>query len=113
MNDKFDTIVVGAGIAGLGVAAILAKEARHKILVQVPQEELKSIVRLGDWNEYRIRAQGDRIQLWLNGYQTVDWIETDPEMARRGLFGLQTHKGPPGEGWYRRIEVKDLTAAEK
>jgi prolycopene isomerase len=33
MNDKFDTIVVGAGIAGLGVAAILAKEARHKVLV--------------------------------------------------------------------------------
>ncbi|MEN8246290.1 MAG: FAD-dependent oxidoreductase [Thermodesulfobacteriota bacterium] len=33
MKDKFDTIVVGAGIAGLGVAAILAKEAHHKVLV--------------------------------------------------------------------------------
>ncbi len=33
MPDKYDLIVVGAGIAGLGVAAILAKEAHSKVLV--------------------------------------------------------------------------------
>ncbi len=33
MQEKYDTIIVGAGIAGLGVAAILAKEAGHKVLV--------------------------------------------------------------------------------
>jgi protoporphyrinogen oxidase len=33
MTQKFDTIVVGAGIAGLGVASILAKEAGQKVLV--------------------------------------------------------------------------------
>lgn len=33
MPDAFDTIVIGAGIAGLGVAAILAKEGQHKVLV--------------------------------------------------------------------------------
>jgi len=33
MSEKFDLIVVGAGIAGLGVAAILAKEAKQKVLV--------------------------------------------------------------------------------
>jgi flavin-dependent dehydrogenase len=30
---EYDTIVVGAGIAGLGVAAVLSKEAEQKVLV--------------------------------------------------------------------------------
>lgn len=33
MTDRYDLIVVGAGIAGLGVAAILSKEADQKVLV--------------------------------------------------------------------------------
>lgn len=33
MKEKYDTIVVGAGIAGLGVAAILANEGKQKVLV--------------------------------------------------------------------------------
>ncbi len=33
MSEAFDTIVVGAGIAGLGVASILASEAGEKVLV--------------------------------------------------------------------------------
>ncbi|ACL05736.1 amine oxidase [Desulfatibacillum aliphaticivorans] len=33
MSNKYDTIIVGAGIAGLGAAAILAREANQKVLV--------------------------------------------------------------------------------
>ncbi len=33
MNERFDTIVVGAGIAGLGVAALLAKDHGQHVLV--------------------------------------------------------------------------------
>ena len=33
MSDNYDLIVVGAGIAGLGVAAILSKEAKQRVLV--------------------------------------------------------------------------------
>ncbi|PKN66987.1 MAG: amine oxidase [Chloroflexi bacterium HGW-Chloroflexi-5] len=33
MTKKYDVIVIGAGIAGLGVGAILAKEGRQKVLV--------------------------------------------------------------------------------
>ncbi len=79
---------------------------RGRLLVTVPQRELAHIVRQGDWNTYRIRAAGGRIQLWLNGYQTVDWVETDPAIARQGVFGLQTHQGPPGEVWYRDLQLR-------
>ena len=33
MQDSYDTIVVGAGIAGLGVAAVLSLEAGEKVLI--------------------------------------------------------------------------------
>jgi len=33
MQDRYDTIIVGAGIAGLGVGAILSKEAEQRVLV--------------------------------------------------------------------------------
>lgn len=33
MQDRYDTIIVGAGIAGLGVGAILSKEAKQRVLV--------------------------------------------------------------------------------
>ncbi len=82
--------------------------ARHGFAVHVPQKELTKVLRIGDWNEVRIRAVGSRIQLWLNGYRTVDWTETDPKIPTKGVFGLQTHQGPPGEGRYRKIMVREL-----
>ncbi len=75
---------------------------------RVPQQELNSVLRLGDWNEYRIRAVNKRIRIWLNGYRTVDYTVTDPKIPTKGLFGLQTHKGPPGEGWYRNIRIREV-----
>jgi len=33
MSDKYDVIIVGAGVAGLGAGAILAKEGKQKVLV--------------------------------------------------------------------------------
>jgi len=85
---------------------------RGRMQVQVPQAELAPLLRKRDWNELRIRAQGDRIQIWLNGYRTVDWQETDPEIPRSGAFALQAHQGPPGEVCYRNLRVQRI-AAEK
>ena len=82
--------------------------ARNGFAARVPQKELSRILRVGDWNEYRVRAVGNRIRIWLNGYRTVDWTETDPKIPTKGVFGLQTHQGPPGEGWYRNIMVREL-----
>mgnify|MGYP002623353367 CR=1 FL=1 len=69
-------------------------------------------VNAGDWNDYVIRAQGSRIQLWLNGEQTVDFTETDADIDRSGIIGVQIHGGPPSEAWYRDIFIKELPATE-
>ena len=42
----------------------------------------------GDWNEVRVRCQGDRIQTWINGELRADLRD---DMSLRGQIGLQVH----------------------
>ncbi|MEM9658148.1 MAG: DUF1080 domain-containing protein, partial [Planctomycetota bacterium] len=67
----------------------------------------------GGWNTYRIRAVGDRIQLWLNGVQTVDFREPDDRVARRGVVALQIHGGMRGLISYKDIRIESLSATKE
>ncbi len=81
---------------------------RNKVLVGIAKEKAAEIVRAGQWNDYVIRCEGSRVQLFLNGVQTVDYTEPDETIARAGVIGLQIHGGPPSEAWYRNIRIKKL-----
>ena len=81
---------------------------RNKNVAQADQAELSKVFKPGDWNDYRIRCQGRRIQLWINGYQTVDYTEPDKKIAQTGIIGLQIHGGPPSEAWYKDIIITPL-----
>ena len=82
---------------------------RRKMLAEAPQEELKKHVKpKGEWNKLVVRAVGPRIQIWLNGYQTVDFTEADKGIPLKGRLGLQIHGGPPAECHYRNLRLKTL-----
>jgi hypothetical protein len=96
--------------AGQNYWGSLYDESRRKRTLQSPPPAtVKGIVRPADWNDYVIRAEGTRIQLWLNGTQTVDYTEQDPAIDGTGVICLQIHAGPPSEAWYKDISVVDLT----
>lgn len=81
---------------------------RRKVLAGPDQEELAKVLRRGGWNDYVIRCQGKRIQLWLNGFQTVDYLEPDDDIEQIGLIGLQVHAGKASEAWYKDIRIKSI-----
>ncbi len=81
---------------------------RRRVIAGPPDAERGNPVRRNEWNEYRIRCEGPRVQLWINGVQTVDFTEPDDQIPRTGLIGLQIHSGPPCEAWYRNIRIKKL-----
>lgn len=81
---------------------------RNKILVKADLAAVDKVLKRDDWNDYRILAVGKRIQLWINGLQTVDYTEPDDTLPQKGVIGLQIHGGPPSEAWY-----KDLTITEQ
>ncbi|HEX7377580.1 MAG TPA: DUF1080 domain-containing protein [Pirellulales bacterium] len=94
---------------GQGWYGSLYDESRRQVmLAEADPKVVAAAVKPGDWNDYKIRCQGKRIQLWINGRQTVDYTEPDDKLEQRGLIGLQIHAGPPGEAWYKDIEIEEL-----
>lgn len=85
---------------------------RRKVLAGPPAEERGRNVKRDDWNEYLIRCEGPRIQLWINGEQTVDYTEADPAIPQKGLIAVQIHGGPPSEAWYKDIEIRVLPSSK-
>jgi len=81
---------------------------RNKVLAQAPTEQVKKILKKDDWNDYEIRAEGKRIQLFINGLKTVDYTEADPNIEESGVIAVQIHGGPPSEAWYKDIRVQRL-----
>ncbi len=81
---------------------------RNKILAAADKTVISEVLKRDEWNDYTIRCQGEHIQLWINGRQTVDYHEPDDAIERKGLIGLQIHGGPPSEAWYKDVRIKKL-----
>lgn len=81
---------------------------RNKVLARPDADALAKVLKLEDWNSYRIRCEGPRIQLWINDLKTVDYQEEDPKIKQHGKIALQIHGGPAGEAWYRNLRIQPL-----
>lgn len=88
--------------------ALYDESRRKKVLAQPNLEELKKVLKLNDWNDYEIRAEGKRIRLSINGVQTVDYTEADDSIAQTGCICVQIHAGPPSEAWYKDITIEPI-----
>jgi hypothetical protein len=101
---------------GAGYDGALYDESRRKKMLAQPSKEVLARAQkpLGEWNEYRIRAVGQRIQLWLNGVQTVDYTETDPGIEMSGMIAVQIHGNATSVVRYKDLAIVDLSGkAEK
>jgi hypothetical protein len=66
--------------------------------------EDKKLVNRDDWNTIIVRAQGDHVQVWLNGRKTAD---VHDDATDSGKIGFQVH---PGEEFGpMKIVVRELT----
>lgn len=67
----------------------------------------------GDWNRFRVIAEGNRIQTWVNGNYIED-VETAAVESLKGFIGLQVHSIGEGQGPYkvqwRNLRIRELKA---
>lgn len=88
--------------------ALYDESRRRKILAGPNLDELNKVLKRDDWNDYVIRAEGKRVRLSINGFQTADYTENDDGIEQRGHVCLQIHGGPPSEAWYKEITMESL-----
>ncbi len=81
---------------------------RNKFLAEADATKLGGVVKPAGWNDLVIRCTGPRIEMWVNGLQTVDYTEAESTISHRGIIGLQIHAGPPAEVVYRKIRIRRL-----
>ncbi len=89
--------------------ALYDEYRRNRILAPADSAAVKEALNRGEWNEYVIRAEGRRIRLAINGYETVDYTEPEEDIPQTGKICVQIHSGPPSEAWYRDISIAEVT----
>ncbi|MDA1038948.1 MAG: DUF1080 domain-containing protein [Planctomycetota bacterium] len=88
--------------------ALYDESRRRRMLAQPAAEVLAKISRPGEWHDYRIRAEGARVQLWVNGIQTVDYTETEPGLPADGVIALQIHGNAISEVRFKDLSIEEL-----
>ncbi|GAB3985591.1 DUF1080 domain-containing protein [Spirosoma daeguense] len=87
----------------------LYDESRRNVTLVLPDSvKMTKWAKLNDWNSYEIRAENRRIQLYVNGNQTVDYTEKDAAIPQSGLIGLQIHGAGVTQVAYKDIEIEEL-----
>lgn len=88
--------------------ALYDESRRKKILASPDAAAVLKVLKKDDWNEYTIRAEGRRIQLWINGLKTVDYTEPDESIADKGVIAVQIHGGAAAVASYKDITIEEL-----
>ncbi len=75
----------------------------------VKAAEAQKAYKPGEWNQFRIIAQGNKISSWINGVPIAEFTD---DRDTEGFIGLQVHSikknsGPYEVAW-RNIRIKDL-----
>ncbi len=99
-------------IADNGTAGKFWDEGRRTLWLDDARDDLgdEHPYKPGQWNEYRIHCEGDRLQCWVNGQERGDF--TDDRDAT-GFIGLQVHGIKAGTGPYevrwRNIRLREFS----
>jgi putative heme-binding domain-containing protein len=76
-------------------------------------EDIQAKIKANDWNDYVIIAQGNRLQHFINGVQTVGVVdETEGKRLVSGIIALQLHAGEPMTAQFKDIRIKSLSTAD-
>jgi hypothetical protein len=89
--------------------ASLYDESRRNVTLIAPDSaQVLEWIKINDWNDYEVHAEGRRIRLYINGHQTVDYTEEDQSIPQSGLIGFQIHGGGKAEAAFKEVFIEEL-----
>lgn len=99
----------GAGgrqrICAVGERATWEPDGKKVVGALIGQEEFAKLMRLDDWNDVVIIAEGNRVRHYLNGRLILDFTDQHPKALADGVLALQLHGGAPMWAEYRHIRL--------
>jgi hypothetical protein len=85
------------------IESALAHEATSQAHFKKP--EIRNALKRNDWNQVRITAKGNRIQIEINGVVTTEYTD---DTDAKGYLGIQ-HHGEKGQTYkFRNLRLKTL-----
>ena len=106
--DDFEMIGYQADLGENYYGALYDESRRRKVLAAPAKDVIAKALKLNEWNEYRIRCAGRRIQLWINDTLTVDYTEPDEAIVQSGFIAVQIHGGGKAEVRYKDLVIEEL-----
>lgn len=82
--DPYDIRNPTGGVYGMAPGNLLVEDGKWK-----PEAFLE--VHEGKWINQRARIRGNRIEVWVNGRQTLDWTDDRRQFPAPGPVALQNH----------------------
>lgn len=73
----------------------------------IPEEKKEKVLKMGQWNHLKIKADGDTITSWLNGTKMVQ-LKDEKIGQGKGSIALQIHSGGGIKVHWKNIELKPL-----
>lgn len=69
-------------------------------------KERANLLKPGEWNHFKIRAEGTVFTVWINGTEAVKYEA--PKYSAPGPIGLQIHQGLKMSVAFRNLKVREL-----
>ena len=97
-------------ICGVGEQAVWTEEGKKVIRDDlISQEEFRDLMKLDQFNDVVIIAEGNHLRHYLNGRLILDFTDEHPEKAfSEGVIALQLHAGKPMFAEFKNIRMKAL-----
>jgi hypothetical protein len=96
-------------LAERGEKVHIDSAGKREVIGQVGDPaQLLAVVKGGEWNDYRVIVDRERVLLEINGVVMCDVTDRDPRRTPRGHLALQVHTGPPMTVQFKDLYLKEL-----
>jgi hypothetical protein len=85
-----------------------AENKRENTPLPETKDQLKEAVKLNDWNDVVLVADGNHVTYTINGHLMTDLTDNSPHALKEGMIGLQLHAGFVMTVQYKDFQLKEL-----
>ncbi len=100
----------GRGIlAERGQKVTIGSDGNKSVEKFADSTALGKAIRPGEWNDFRVVANGNHLQHFINDTMTMELTDQQAERAAtKGVIALQLHAGPPMTVRFKNIKIRKL-----